>query len=67
MKRILTLLLSISLFPLLGTAQNVGVDVAIPTQKLDVAGGIRIGNTANGVAGSIRWDGTNIQYHNGTS
>ena len=67
MKRILTLLLSTSLFPLLSMAQNVGVDVATPEQKLDVAGGIKIGNTANGVAGSIRWDGTNIQYHDGTN
>ena len=53
--------------PFLGYAQNVGVDVASPVQKLDVAGGLRIGTTVNGVAGSIRWNGTNFQVHNGTT
>ena len=67
MKQLFTFLLSVSFIPFLTTAQNVGVDVAIPAQKLDVAGGIKIGNTSNGVAGSLRWDGTNIQYHDGTS
>ncbi len=37
--------------PFLGHAQNVGVDVASPVQKLDVAGGLKLCNTANGVAG----------------
>jgi hypothetical protein len=46
-------------------AQNVGVDVVTPLQKLDVAGGMRLGTTANGVAGSMRWNGTNFQVHNG--
>jgi len=48
-------------------AQNVGVDVPSPLQKLDVAGGIRIGTTTNGLAGSIRWTGTQFEGHNGTS
>jgi hypothetical protein len=47
-------------------AQNVGVDIAAPQQKLDVAGGIRIGNTSTGLAGSMRWTGTQFQVHNGT-
>jgi len=38
------------------TAQNVGVDVPVPLQKLDVAGGIRIGSAANALAGSIRFN-----------
>ncbi|MDC0303715.1 tail fiber domain-containing protein [Flavobacteriales bacterium] len=67
MKKLFTLLLSISFAPFIATAQNVGVDVAAPVQKLDVDGGIRIGNTANGVAGSLRWNAPNIQYHDGTS
>lgn len=47
-------------------SQNVGVDVVTPVQKLDVAGGLRLGNTSNGVAGSMRWNGTVFQVHNGT-
>ncbi|MBI1289422.1 MAG: hypothetical protein GC178_17785 [Flavobacteriales bacterium] len=50
----------------LGISQNVGVDVSTPVQKLDVAGGLRLGSTSNGVAGSMRWNGTNFQVHNGT-
>ena len=48
------------------SAQNVGVDVASPQQKLDVAGALRIGSTTNGVAGSLRWTGTEFQFHDGT-
>lgn len=43
------------------TAQNVGIDDNTPEQKLDVNGAIKIGSTASGVAGSIRWNGTNYQ------
>jgi hypothetical protein len=60
----------IILFSLLFTtdilAQNVGVDVATPQQKLDVLGGIRIGNTSTGLAGSIRWTGTQFEGHDGS-
>ncbi|MFM1875561.1 MAG: hypothetical protein RL266_1298, partial [Bacteroidota bacterium] len=48
-------------------AQNVGVDVALPQQKLDVAGGIRIGSTTNALLGSLRMNGTVLEYHNGTA
>lgn len=37
-------------------AQNVGVGVANPVEKLDVAGGIKLGNTSNTAAGTIRWN-----------
>jgi hypothetical protein len=37
-------------------AQNVGVDVATPLQKLDVAGGIRIGTSPSAIVGSIRFN-----------
>lgn len=54
-------------------AQNVGVDVASPLEKLDVAGAIKIGpdfnntNTAPaGGAGTIRWNGTNFQGWDGS-
>jgi hypothetical protein len=54
------------LIPALTFGQNVGVNVATPVQSLDVDGGLRIGTTSNGVAGSIRWNGTNFEVHNGT-
>ena len=53
--------------PFAASAQNVGVDVAAPQQKLDVAGGIRIGTTSAGLAGSLRWDSGQLQVHDGTS
>lgn len=37
-------------------AQNFGVDVSNPQEKLDVNGAIRIGNTANSNAGSVRYN-----------
>jgi FG-GAP repeat protein len=37
-------------------AQNIGIGTATPTQKLDVNGGIHIGNTAVANAGTIRWN-----------
>ena len=67
--QLLPSLLSVAL-TLIGTsafAQNVGVDIASPQQKLDVAGGLRIGNTTNGLAGSIRWTGTQFEGHDGTT
>jgi hypothetical protein len=67
--KLLPSLLSVAL-TLIGTssfAQNVGVDIASPQQKLDVAGGLRIGNTTNGLAGSIRWTGTLFEGHDGTT
>jgi len=48
------------------TSQNVGVDVASPQQKLDVAGALKIGSTSTGVAGSLRWTGSQFQVHNGS-
>ncbi|MCB9190050.1 MAG: tail fiber domain-containing protein [Flavobacteriales bacterium] len=66
MKKLFSLLTCVALTPVLLNAQNVGVDVASPEQKLDVAGGIKIGTTTNGVAGSLRWNGTTFQFHDGT-
>lgn len=64
-RRSATLAVLAALFPLLSHAQNVGVDVPAPQQKLDVAGGLRIGNTTNGLAGSIRWTGSAFEGHDG--
>ena len=49
------------------TAQNVGVDVASPVEKLDVLGAIRIGTTSNTNAGTIRWTGTNFEGRTGSA
>lgn len=67
MKKISTLLLGLLTVWSFSNAQNVGVDVATPQQKLDVAGGIKIGNTSNGVAGSLRWNGTSLQIYDGSA
>ena len=49
------------------SAQNLGLDRLVPEQKLDVNGSVKIGNTVSGSAGSIRWTGTEIQFHDGAS
>lgn len=51
-------------------AQNVGVDVAVPKQKLDVAGAIKIagaGTTPSGVGGDVKYESGSLWYHNGSS
>lgn len=45
---------------------GLGVDVADPQEKLDVNGAVRIGNTTNTNAGTIRWTGTDFEGYNGT-
>ncbi|MCF8275416.1 MAG: tail fiber domain-containing protein [Flavobacteriales bacterium] len=66
--KIVRLLVGVLLMsPIVSIAQNVGVDESNPAQKLDVKGAIRLQNQNNsvGVAGSIRWNGTTLQYHDG--
>jgi hypothetical protein len=46
---------------------DVGIGTAFPQQRLDVNGGIRIGNTAIQSPGSIRYNGNNFEGYNGTS
>ena len=45
---------------------NVGVGVVTPTEALDVDGGVRVGNSTNANAGTIRWTGTDFEGFNGT-
>lgn len=48
---------------------NVGVGTASPVKKLEIAGGIKIGNDTDpcnsGKAGTIRWNGSVFQGCNG--
>lgn len=46
---------------------NVGVGVTSPAERLDVNGGVKIGNSTGANAGTIRWNGTNFQGFNGTT
>lgn len=54
MKKLLTTCLILSITTI-AYAQNVGIDVGTPLQKLDVAGAIRIGTTSTANAGAIRY------------
>ncbi|MCG3166674.1 MAG: hypothetical protein POELPBGB_02454 [Bacteroidia bacterium] len=69
MKKLLSLVLLCGLWTMdygLLSAQNVGVDVASPVEKLDVLGAIHIGTTTNTNAGTIRWNSPNFQGYDGT-
>lgn len=59
--RLLTFLILI-IFSTDVLAQNFGVDVVSPQEKLDVNGAIRIGNTANSNAGTIRYNSINQKF-----
>lgn len=48
-------------------AGNMGIGTTAPTQRLEVAGGLRIGNTATGSAGALRWTGSAFEGHNGAA
>ena len=49
------------------TSQNTGIGTATPVQTLDVNGAIKIGNSANNQAGSIRYNSGNFEGGDGTS
>ena len=46
---------------------NLGIGTSAPAEKLDVDGGIRIGNTSTTQAGAIRWTGTDFEGYDGTA
>lgn len=56
MKRKYFLLLVAKVMALSGFAQNVGIGVVAPTQKLHVNGAVRVGNTNSLDTGTIRWN-----------
>lgn len=45
---------------------NVGVGVAAPAELLEVAGGVRIANTATANAGTMRWTGSDFEGYDGS-
>jgi hypothetical protein len=53
----------------LSISQNVGIGTNTPTEKLDVNGGIKIGNTNNTAKGTIRWNESKNDFegYNGTA
>ena len=46
---------------------SVGIGTIAPVEMLDVAGGVRIGNTASVNAGAIRWSGSDFEGYNGSA
>ncbi len=44
---------------------RLGVGTSSPLEKLDVPGGVRIGNTATNNTGTIRWSGSDFEGYNG--
>lgn len=67
MKEVILLLFSF-LFLQYVYPQNVGIGTNNPAQKLEVNGGIKIGNTNNAVAGTVRWNSNKNDFegYNGT-
>lgn len=45
----------------------VGIGTVAPAETLDVAGGIRIGNSSKTNAGTIRWTGSDFEGYNGSA
>ncbi len=68
MKKVI-LLLTVCLFAATLIAQNVGIGTDNPSQKLEVNGAVKIGNTTVNTAGAIRWNNTKNDFegYNGTA
>ncbi len=48
-------------------AGNAGIGTLSPAEKLEVAGGIKLGSTGGANAGTIRWSGTDFEGYDGGS
>jgi len=48
------------------TDDSVGIGTSTPLERLDLEGAIRIGNTVNNNAGTIRWTGTDFEGYTGS-
>lgn len=51
----------------LSPAGYLGVGVSLPSERLDISGGLRLGSTTNNNAGTIRWTGSDFEGYNGSS
>ena len=45
---------------------NVGIGTIAPSEKLEIIGGIKIGNTVNTAAGTMRWTGDDFEGYMGS-
>lgn len=52
---------------LIPASGSVGIGTLAPAETLDVAGGVRIGNSSNTNAGTIRWTGTDFEGYDGSA
>ncbi len=48
-------------------AGNVGIGMITPVDKLDVDGGVHIGNTTSANAGTLRWTGSDFEGYDGST
>jgi hypothetical protein len=46
---------------------KVGIGTTNPSEALEVAGGVKVGNTTNANAGTIRWTGADLEVYNGSA
>jgi hypothetical protein len=46
---------------------KVGIGTTNPSEALEVAGGVKVGNTTNANAGTIRWTGADLEVYDGSS
>lgn len=65
MKHKLPLTISFVLLTSLASAQNIGVGTNSPQEKLDVVGGVRVGYTTSNNGGTLRYNGSAIEYNTG--
>lgn len=49
------------------TNGSVGIGTALPLQRLDVNGAVRLGNSTSDVPGSIRYNGASFEGYNGSA
>jgi hypothetical protein len=44
--------------------QNLGIGISDPLERVEIAGAVRLGNSVSNAPGTIRWNGTEIEYAN---
>ena len=51
---------------ILSSSGNLGIGITAPTEKLEIAGALRIGFNSGSTAGTIRWTGTDFEGYDGS-